>query len=79
MRPAELGPGARLLRFDIAATSFCHQMVRSMVGTLVEVGRGRRRAADVNWLLADRRPRPGWAASSPRPTGCAWWRWTTTT
>jgi tRNA pseudouridine38-40 synthase len=55
-RPGELGPGARLLRFDIEATSFCHQMVRSVVGALVEVGRGRRRAADVNWLLqsADR-------------------------
>ncbi len=51
VRPGELGPGARLLRFDIAATSFCHQMVRSVVGTLVEVGRGRRRASDVNWLL----------------------------
>jgi tRNA pseudouridine38-40 synthase len=51
MRSAELGPGARLLRFDIEATSFCHQMVRSLVGTLVEVGRGRRRASDVNWLL----------------------------
>jgi len=51
LRPGELGPDARLLRFDIAATSFCHQMVRSVVGTLVEVGRGRRRASDVNWLL----------------------------
>ncbi len=49
--PAELGPDGRLLRFDIEATSFCHQMVRSVVGTLVEVGRGRRRASDVNWLL----------------------------
>jgi tRNA pseudouridine38-40 synthase len=51
VRPGELGPGARLLRFDIEATSFCHQMVRSVVGSLVEVGRGRRRASDVNWLL----------------------------
>ncbi|MER3452864.1 MAG: tRNA pseudouridine(38-40) synthase TruA, partial [Acidimicrobiia bacterium] len=33
-----------VLRFEIAATSFCHQMVRSIVGLLVEVGRGRRRA-----------------------------------
>jgi tRNA pseudouridine38-40 synthase len=31
-----------ITRFDIAATSFCHQMVRSIVGTLVDVGRGRR-------------------------------------
>jgi tRNA pseudouridine38-40 synthase len=35
------GSDGRLLRFDIAAASFCHQMVRSLVGALVEVGRGR--------------------------------------
>lgn len=51
VRAGELGPSTRLLRFDISATSFCHQMVRSVVGALVEVGRGRRRASDVNWLL----------------------------
>jgi tRNA pseudouridine38-40 synthase len=36
---------ARLLRFEIGAASFCHQMVRSLVGSLVEVGRGRENAA----------------------------------
>jgi tRNA pseudouridine38-40 synthase len=41
--PAE-GP-ARLLRFEISASSFCHQMVRSLVASLVEVGRGRQNAA----------------------------------
>jgi tRNA pseudouridine38-40 synthase len=41
---ADAGPG-RLLRFEIAAASFCHQMVRSLVGSLVEVGRGRANAA----------------------------------
>ena len=30
-----------LLAFDVAASSFCHQMVRSMVALCVEVGRGR--------------------------------------
>jgi tRNA pseudouridine38-40 synthase len=49
--PGGLDPAARLLRFDIEATSFCHQMVRSVVGLLVEVGRGRRRVSDVTWLL----------------------------
>jgi tRNA pseudouridine38-40 synthase len=49
--PGGLGPGARLLRFDISAQSFCHQMVRSIVGTLADVGRGRRRAADITWML----------------------------
>jgi tRNA U38,U39,U40 pseudouridine synthase TruA len=41
----------RLLRFDVRATSFCHQMVRSIVGTLVEVGRGRMRPSDIPRLL----------------------------
>ena len=46
-----LAAGERLLAFDVSAGSFCHQMVRSMVGTLVEVGRGRRSPADVMALL----------------------------
>ncbi len=46
-----LDADARLLRFDITAQSFCHQMVRSIVGTLADVGRGRRRASDVTWML----------------------------
>jgi len=38
---------ARLLRFEIVANAFCHQMVRSIVGTLVEVGLGRRSAGSI--------------------------------
>ena len=53
--------------FDIAANSFCHQMVRSLVGTLVEVGRGRRRASDVNWTACGRRPVQPAASSGPAP------------
>ncbi len=44
------GPG--LLRFEIAATSFCHQMVRSIVGTLVDVGLGRRSVESTDATLA---------------------------
>lgn len=33
--------GGRLLAFDVAASSFCHQMVRSLVALSVEIGRGR--------------------------------------
>jgi tRNA pseudouridine38-40 synthase len=50
-RPDGLGPGERLLRFEVTARSFCHQMVRTMVGILVDVGRGRRRPSDVVALL----------------------------
>jgi len=47
----ELDSSSRLLRFDVEALSFCHQMVRSIVGVLVDVGRGKRPASDVHWLL----------------------------
>jgi tRNA pseudouridine38-40 synthase len=45
-----------LLAFEIEANAFCHQMVRSLVGTLVEVGRGRKRPSDMLYILgsADR-------------------------
>ena len=46
--------GAGVLRFDIEATAFCQQMVRSIVGLLVEVGSGKRRAGDVRGIIASR-------------------------
>lgn len=45
---------ARVLRFDIRANAFCHQMVRSIVGTLVDVGRGRFHAGDIRALMQAR-------------------------
>lgn len=39
------------LRFEIEADAFCHQMVRSIVGTLVDVGRGRIRAGEVLGIM----------------------------
>lgn len=46
----DLGEG--VLRFDIEASSFCHQMVRSVVGTLVEAGTGQRRAGQMRAIVA---------------------------
>jgi len=43
-----------LLRLEITARAFCHQMVRSIVGTLVDIGRGRLGAAAVPAILAAR-------------------------
>jgi tRNA pseudouridine38-40 synthase len=67
--PALVAPGlvpevGRLLTFEIEANAFCHQMVRSLVGSLVDVGRGRNRASDILWILrsADRQQ-----ASQPAP------------
>jgi tRNA pseudouridine38-40 synthase len=63
--------GAGLLRFEITATSFCHQMVRSIVGTLVGVGAGRRHAGEVRGtLLAKDRSTAGQVAP---PHGLVLW------
>ena len=35
----------------IEANAFCHQMVRSIVGTLVEVGHGKKRAGEVSGII----------------------------
>jgi tRNA pseudouridine38-40 synthase len=51
-RWVDLGEG--LLRFEIEASSFCHQMVRSLVGTMLEVGRGRRPAGEMAGVLRGR-------------------------
>jgi len=39
------------LEFWIEANAFCHQMVRSIVGTLVEVGLGKKHAGDVMGII----------------------------
>lgn len=40
-----------LLRFEIRANAFCHQMVRSIVGTLVDVGSGKLTPGDIRPIL----------------------------
>ncbi len=45
----DLGDG--LLRFEIEATAFCHQMVRSIVGTVVAAGHAQVRAGDIRTIL----------------------------
>lgn len=56
VRTAEwrLRPGGRGAEFRIEADRFLHHMVRMLVGTMVDVGLGRRPADDVSRLLASR-------------------------
>ena len=49
--PADAVPGGRLLAFEVAANGFLRHMVRTLTGTLVEVGQGRR-DPDLRGLLA---------------------------
>lgn len=43
-----------LIEFEISAYSFCHQMVRSIVGLSVDVGRGRRGPEEIFVVLENR-------------------------
>jgi tRNA pseudouridine38-40 synthase len=47
-------PDPCVLRFEITASAFCHQMVRSITGTLVEMGRGGRRPGEMAGILRAR-------------------------
>ncbi len=49
-----LDVGDGLLRFDIDASSFCQQMVRAIVGTMVPMGAGRERAGEMAAILRGR-------------------------
>lgn len=40
-----------LLRFEIEANGFLKQMVRSIIGTLVEIGKGKMKAAEIRMIL----------------------------
>jgi tRNA pseudouridine38-40 synthase len=57
--------GDGLLVFEIRATAFCHQMVRSIVGTLVEVGEGRRHAGEILGILRARDRRAAGQVAPP--------------
>ncbi len=60
------------LRFWIEASSFCRQMVRAIVGTLVEVGLGKLRAGDIRGIL-EARDR-GVAGMVAPPQGLTLWQ-----
>ena len=63
--------GQRLLTLDIRATAFCHQMVRSIVGTLVDVGAHRITPGEITDILRSRdRSRAGQVAP---PQGLTLW------
>jgi len=57
--------GVPLLRFEIRANAFCHQMVRAITGTLVDVGLGRIDAGDITAVLAARDRRAAGQVAPP--------------
>jgi tRNA pseudouridine38-40 synthase len=65
----DLGDG--VLRFEIEATAFCHQMVRSIVGTVVAAGRAELHAGDIRGIL--RSGQRAAAAPIAPPEGLCLW------
>jgi tRNA pseudouridine38-40 synthase len=65
----DLGEG--VLRFEITATAFCHQMVRSIVGTIVAAGHSQVRAGDILGILR-RGVRANAAPIAPPEGLCLW-------
>ncbi|MFN8020925.1 MAG: tRNA pseudouridine(38-40) synthase TruA [Acidimicrobiales bacterium] len=59
---SDYGP---LLRFEIRANAFCHQMVRSIVGTIVDVGSGKLHAGEVRGILLARDRRAAGQVAPP--------------
>jgi tRNA pseudouridine38-40 synthase len=63
--------GDGLLRFWIEASAFCHQMVRSIVGTMVAVGHGRITPGEIHAIIESKdRRRAGEIAP---PDGLVLW------
>lgn len=63
--------GEGMLRFDIVANAFCHQMVRSLVGTFVEIGLGKRPPSDMRGLILSQ-DRTKAAPVAPPQGLCLW-------
>ncbi len=60
-----------MLRFEIAGSAFCHQMVRSIVGTMVDIGLGRIHHTKMTGIL-EARSRDSAGGVAP-PTGLILW------
>lgn len=66
VRSAGWTRSGRLLRFDIAADRFLHGMVRALVGSMVDVGRGRTPLPSFLAMLAKKDRREAGPAAPPR-------------
>lgn len=68
---AAAGSNGRLLRFEVTGTGFLRHMVRTIVGTLVDIGRGQMKVEDMSAIIESRdRARAGQTAP---PHGLMLW------
>ena len=70
--PGSMARDGRLLRFEISGTGFLRHMVRTIVGTLVDIGRGQMEPEDMRRIIDSRdRTRAGHTAP---PHGLMLWQ-----
>lgn len=70
--PGVTSSNGRLLRFEVTGTGFLRHMVRAIVGTLVDIGRGQLQVEDMVAIIAsaDR----GRAGQTAPPQGLMLWK-----
>jgi tRNA pseudouridine38-40 synthase len=66
------GGDGRLFRFEISGTGFLRHMVRTIVGTLVDIGRGQRDVDDMAAIIASRNRQQ--AGHTAPPHGLMLWK-----
>jgi tRNA pseudouridine38-40 synthase len=63
---------ARLFRFEISGTGFLRHMVRTIAGTLVDIGRGNKEPGEMREIIASKdRARTG---NTAPPHGLMLWK-----
>ena len=72
LSPLDQADGGRLFRFEISGTGFLRHMVRTIVGTLVDIGRGNMAVEEMQAIIAsgDRRR----AGQTAPPHGLTLWK-----
>jgi len=63
--------GDDVLRFEIRANAFCHQMVRSITGTMVDVGLGKKTPGELMGMIRARDRRAAGQVAPPQGL-CLW-------
>ncbi len=72
LSPLDVEMDARLFRFEISGTGFLRHMVRTLVGTLVDIGRGNREPDDMRAIIESKdRAKAG---NTAPPHGLMLWR-----
>ena len=72
LSPLDVEMDARLLRFEISGTGFLRHMVRTIAGTLVDIGRGNREPDDMRTII-DSKDRAKAGNTAP-PHGLMLWK-----